>query len=80
MHTYFFITEFSEVSKHDVEDLGPLSSKPCSLGLLWLYSGLDSVLPMQGTQVRSLVRELDPISCNEDQRSCVPQLGPGTVR
>ena len=35
---------------------------------------------MQGTQVRSLVRELDPICCNEDQRSCVPQLGPGTVR
>ena len=34
-------------------------------GLPWWSSGQDSALPMQGTWVQSLVREL---------RSCVPQL------
>ena len=33
-------------------------------GLLWWSSSYDSVLPMQGTQVRSLVRELDPACRN----------------
>ena len=31
------------------------------LGLSWRSSGYDSVLPMQGAQVQSLVRELDPM-------------------
>ena len=31
---------------------------------------------MQGAQVQSLVRELDPTHCNEDGRSHVPQLRP----
>ena len=35
-----------------------------SIGLPWWSSGLASVLPMQEAQVQSLVRELDPISCN----------------
>ena len=30
------------------------------LGLPWWHSEYDSKLPMQGSQVRSLVRELDP--------------------
>ena len=34
------------------------------------------MLPIQGAQVRSLVRELDPTCCNEDERSRVPQLRP----
>ena len=34
-----------------------------NLGLSWWSSGEDSVLPLQGAQVRSLVREL---------RSCIP--------
>lgn len=29
-----------------------------SLGFLWLSNGWDSVLPLQGTQVQSLVRKL----------------------
>ena len=35
-------------------------------GLLWWSSGWDSALPMQGTPVQSLVRELDPTCCNKD--------------
>ena len=31
------------------------------------------MLPMQAAQVRSLVRELDPTCCNEDQRAHMPQ-------
>ena len=34
------------------------------LGLPWGFSGYDSELPMQGVQVWSLVRELDPTCCN----------------
>ena len=33
-------------------------------GLLWWPGGWDSALPMQGTQIQSLVRELDPTHCN----------------
>ena len=33
-------------------------------GLPWWSNGWDSVLPMQKTGVRSLVRELDPTCCN----------------
>ena len=40
-------------------------------GLLWWPSGRDSMLPMQGAWVRSLVREL---------RSHMPQLRPGTAK
>ena len=36
----------------------------------------DCVLPMQGAQVQSLPRELDPSCHNEDQRSCKLQLRP----
>ena len=32
-------------------------------GLTWWHSGEDSVLPMQGAGVLSLVRELDPHAC-----------------
>ena len=32
-------------------------------GLLWWSSGQDSALPMQGTKVQPLFRELDP-TCN----------------
>ena len=35
-------------------------AKPSVGGFLWWSSGGDSVLPMQGTRVQSLVRELDP--------------------
>ena len=31
-----------------------------TVGLPWWSSGEDSMLPVQGSQVRSLVRELDP--------------------
>ena len=31
--------------------------------LPWWSNGYDSMLPMQGTQVQSLVRELDPTCC-----------------
>ena len=41
------------------------------LGLPSWRSGKDSVLPMQGAQVRSLVRELDPTRM---LRVCMPQL------
>ena len=37
--------------------------------LSWWSSGLDSVLPVQEPGVQSLVRELDPICHNRDQRS-----------
>ena len=37
--------------------------KKVALGLLWWSSGEDSQLPLQGAQVRSLVREL---------RNCIP--------
>ena len=38
--------------------------------------GADSVFPMQGAQVQSLPRELDPTCHNEDQRSYKLQLRP----
>ena len=47
--------------------------KARSWGLPWGSSGWDSVLPMQGARVRSLVGELDP-ACMPQLRSCVPQL------
>ena len=34
--------------------------KRVSQGLPWCSSGQDSTLPIQGAQVQSLVRELDP--------------------
>ena len=30
----------------------------------WWFSGFDSAFPMQGAQVSSPVRKLDPICCN----------------
>ena len=36
------------------------------LGLPLWSSGLDSVLPIQGAQVPSLVREPDPTCCNQE--------------
>ena len=45
------------------------------LGLPWCSSGWDPELPMQRTQVQSLIRELDPTCCN--CRSCMPQQRPG---
>ena len=33
-----------------------------------------TLLPMQGVWVWTLIRELDPAHCNQDQRSCMPQL------
>ena len=36
------------------------------------------MLPMQGAQVQSLVRELDPACSNED--SLVPHLRPSTAK
>ena len=47
--------------------------KPGSGGLPWCSSGLDSVLPMQGVWVRSLVGELDP-TWMPQLRVCVLQL------
>ena len=35
--------------------------------LPWWSSGYDSMLPMQGTQVQSLVRELDPHAATKTQ-------------
>ena len=37
------------------------------------------MLPMQGTPIRSLVRELDP-TCLEEQRLHEPQLRPYTAK
>ena len=34
-------------------------------GLPWWPSGYDSTLPIQGGQVRSLLRELDPTCCSK---------------
>lgn len=42
--------------------------------------GQDSALPTQGGWVRSLVGETDPISCNEDRRSCVLLLTPDAAK
>ena len=47
-------------------------------GLPWCSSGWDSVLPRQGAQVWSLVRELDPTCCNKEPanqnwRTCMLQ-------
>lgn len=58
------------------------------VGLPRWPSGCDSVLPMQRTRVRSLERELsrlDPTRHNwesayHNQRSCVPELRPGTAK
>ena len=33
-------------------------------GLSWWSSGWDPALPVQGAQVQSLVRELEPTCCN----------------
>ena len=44
-------------------------AKPSVGGFLWWSSGRDSVLPMQGTWVQSLVRELDPTCHTGDYRS-----------
>ena len=56
-------------------------------GLAWWTSGYDSMRPVQGAWVRSLVRELDStattkdLTClNEDRKSCVPQLRTGTAK
>ena len=53
----------------------------CISGLLWWSTGWDTDLPMQGTGVRSLGRELHhtyhgwELACHS-QRSCGPQLRP----
>ena len=47
----------------DCKEIKPVNSKG-DQGLPWWPSGLDSALPMQGAQVRSLVRELDPTCCS----------------
>ena len=49
-----------------------LSSKAEWRSLPWGSRGYDSMLRMQGAQVQSLVRELDPTCCN--YRSCILQL------
>ena len=43
-------------------------------GLPWSSSAYDSVLPMKGVWIQSLVRELDPPCHNKDWRPYVPQL------
>ena len=47
--------------------------KKKSQGLPWWRSGWDSVLPMQGAGVQSLISELDPI-CMPQLRVRMPQL------
>ena len=42
------------------------------LGLPWWSSGQDSAVPVQGAQILSLVRELDPMCHN--YRVCMLQL------
>ena len=44
-----------------------------SQGLPWWHSDQDPTLPMQGAQVQSMVRELDPTSMLQ-LRVCMPQL------
>ena len=46
------------------KSLPPEQTKRSAKGFPWQSSGLDSELPIQGTQVQSLVRELDPTSHN----------------
>ena len=45
------------------------------LGLAWWSSGPDSMLPIQGTQVQSLIKELEPPCPN-----CMSQWRPGTAK
>ena len=57
------------ISPLDCQGLGPHQTLVWNLrlwegGLPWLSSSKDSMLPMQGPQVPSLVRELDPRCCN----------------
>ena len=40
------------------------------VGIPWWSSDLDSMLPLQGTWVQSLVRELDPM-CHDEERVCL---------
>ena len=52
--------------------------KPTLNGLPWRSSGWDSVLPMQGAQIRFWLEELDPACCDQEfaghnRRSCVLQ-------
>ena len=42
------------------------TSKKMFTELPWRSRAKDSELPLPGTQVRSLVRELDPTCCNKD--------------
>jgi len=52
-------------SSLSLDTLLPFLQKLAS-GLSWWSSGSDSVLPAQGAQVQSLVRELDPTCHNQD--------------
>ena len=46
-----------------ISNCGSIYSKKIFVkGLPWWSSGWDSMLPVQGTQVQSLVTELDPMS------------------
>ena len=53
----------SPLCKHDLRQSTTVSFKREIRGLPWRSSGSDFVLPLQGTQVQSLVREV---------RSCMP--------
>ena len=72
-----------------------LSSKVSRLGLPWRSNGWDSMLPVQGAQVQSLIMEVDPTKVdlaatkdsaghNEDQRSHmlqkIPHGPPGAAK
>ena len=49
------------------------------MGLPWWSSGWDSMLPMQGAQVQSLVEELDSAHCNcFHAKMKIPQAAPKT--
>ena len=47
-------------------------------GIPWWFSGWNSVVPTQGTQVQSPVRELDPTYCNYKIHKL--QVRPGTAK
>ena len=66
MYGYFLIRVITgRNANSSLEHLGCTASKAImeALGLPWWSSGWDSMLPMQGTLVLSLVEELDP-SCH----------------
>ena len=50
------------------------------MGLSWLYSILRLHAPSAGVWILALVRELDPVCHNEDQRFWVLQLRPSAAK